>query len=221
MKTYRLRLYIALFIIVNIGCTHKYYNRNGDVFRLPNEKHDNKLVGTDSMLFNRFDLNTYQLGTTKSSRIKYILNEDLLALAKSTEKLLIIFYDPICPQTTKPLSIARYAKDNNINFILLSVVNEPARMEAWNRKYDIDNVYSYIIPSSNIDSAGFFMKKLNMITTLCKSCKAKYRDELIYVDYMISDNYGATILLDIEDKNYEVGQLISWINTVWGDKVEP
>lgn len=60
-----------------------------------------------------------------------------------------------------------------------------------------------------------------MITTLCKSCKAKYRDELIYVDYMISDNYGATILLDIEDKNYEVGQLISWINTVWGDKVEP
>ena len=96
--------------------------------------------------------------------------------------------------------------------MLVSTYNDQKKIHSWNDKFGIDNAYSCIAPSTNKDSLGILTKKVSLITSICDSCSIIYKDELLYVDYVIATNYGGKIHLNIEGHHYSNDNVIAWIN---------
>lgn len=209
--------YIVCLVLIGCilisGCMQVYYNRDGKVFKYPIEKKD-RIIPNDSVDKYAFNVEYFQAGVKNEQHIKYIKPVDIVELLKQNKNLLIIFYYPVCPQTKNQLEIAQYAKSKSLPYLLISTVNEPDKIIEWNKKFELENIYSCILPSNNKDSSGILTKRANLISLLCKTCTKKYRDELIDVDYILFTNYGNQIYLNIEEYTYRYHKVISWIDKI-------
>lgn len=207
-------LFLVVVCIAFSSCMQKYYDRNGKVFKAPNDIVDNATVPKDTIDKYSFSASAYLKGVNDGERIKYLTPVKLKELLSQTDKLLVIFYNPVCACTAKESEVINLAKELGLLFLLVSCVNEPKAVVEWNKKFNIDNVYSCILPSVKKNTEGRISKPVNLIASICDSCVQKYRDELIYCDYFISTNHGQSIHLDIEQRNYSRESVLSWIKDV-------
>lgn len=211
----RIGIVLIVMFFFQLCKVDKYINRNGEVFKRYNPNHD-VLVDSSTMSSYPFNLKQFLNQELSDTTVQYIHTSDIKEIIKRKEKFLLIYYYPNCPGPDKKgvieLSIAKYAEECNIPYILISETNAINTIFNWNKFHDFSNQNAYIFPSTSTYSTKLFDKKIQFVKELCESCYENVKDESLNFSLMLFKDYGKTIRTNVDHKDYGYEASIKLIN---------
>lgn len=137
-----------------------------------------------------FAINNYtdKIALAKDKRIvTAIEGNDLKELAATGKQYYVYFYNPFCGGTYESIKHIETKHNKEENVILISLGEDVAMM---NKKLAQTRFgeYPYYVLETKHYSKGLISKQRNFIKDACSSCYDKYKDEVIFANYLLIQN---------------------------------